>query len=462
MDRLLDCLAWLYVDATLGATVLLGSVALVMIGCGQPARRLVLERLAILGALAILPLSFLEPVRRTWIRFPMPRGLRIDPFWVSPFIVGRVLLGMSLVGVLVGFLGLLLGWIGARRWLSRTIEPSPETQELLESLQFEGLCWRPRTRVSAHVRRPVLLGTLRPTILIPPDLEEPDQIESLRLGLLHELAHARRFDPLFGFLGHIAASLWFFVPPLWWVRRQMRLDQEFLADRDASAIYGTGPAYASSLVGMAETGREAHPASSASAEKDGVGVSALFQRILMLIRCPYPVESKAPFWWMIFSVALVGGGTVLAAGVAVRPGLEVGSVDEASQDASKHGAFHIARLMFESRPPGPDGRVPPYTLLQKLPRRFEMVVEVFAEPAQLSDIELAGRRLGPLPREALVKRTSPAYHKVRMVRNGGAIQLWVAGQVIPPNPLDRPPTLMLELRPGPGQTGQFRNLVLSW
>ena len=87
-------------------------------------------------------------------------------------------------------------------------------------------------RLVAAVQRPVLVGFVRTTILIPSSYDEPEaSAEFLKLSLLHELAHAEQSDPWFGTIASLAQSVWFFLPHVWWLRSQLMIDQEFMADQ---------------------------------------------------------------------------------------------------------------------------------------------------------------------------------------------------------------------------------------
>ena len=123
-------------------------------------------------------------------------------------------------------------------------------------------------RVSSAVQRPVLVGLLRTTILIPSSYEEPEaSAEFLKLSLLHELAHAEQSDPWFGTIASLAQSVWFFLPHVWWLRSQLMIDQEFMADHAASLRYGTSKGYAASLLSLADS-RPARGRTSAAAPAD--------------------------------------------------------------------------------------------------------------------------------------------------------------------------------------------------
>ena len=46
----------------------------------------------------------------------------------------------------------------------------------------------------------------------------------------------------------LAQSVWFFIPFLWWLRVQLRTDQEYLTDYRTAQIAGSAPGYAARLV----------------------------------------------------------------------------------------------------------------------------------------------------------------------------------------------------------------------
>lgn len=62
MGAWVDCPGGMLLDATLAATVLSSLVVMAMLGCRQPAQLLCLARAAVLGALALIPLTWLAPL----------------------------------------------------------------------------------------------------------------------------------------------------------------------------------------------------------------------------------------------------------------------------------------------------------------------------------------------------------------------------------------------------------------
>ena len=73
---------------------------------------------------------------------------------------------------------------------------------------------------------PVLIGVIRPLILLPPAALCGWSIEQLEMVLLHELAHLRRWDNVINIFQRIVESLLFFHPVVWWLSGWLRLERE--------------------------------------------------------------------------------------------------------------------------------------------------------------------------------------------------------------------------------------------
>ena len=78
--------------------------------------------------------------------------------------------------------------------------------------------------VCDRIAAPILVGVLRPMILLPAAALAGWDSQQLEMVLLHELAHVRRHDNLVNLLQRIVESLLFFQPMVWiisgWVRRE--------------------------------------------------------------------------------------------------------------------------------------------------------------------------------------------------------------------------------------------------
>jgi beta-lactamase regulating signal transducer with metallopeptidase domain len=102
---------------------------------------------------------------------------------------------------------------------------------------------------------PFVCGAGWPVLVLPRGtlaVLEPAQLQQV---LLHELAHVRRRDLLWGWLPEVARAVWWFNPVAWWVAAQVRLERELACDQLALAHGGASAAdYAETLVRVVSPG----------------------------------------------------------------------------------------------------------------------------------------------------------------------------------------------------------------
>jgi beta-lactamase regulating signal transducer with metallopeptidase domain len=509
----IDRVGLILFDATLSTTVFLSLVVLALLVCRQPTRRLLIARVALVAALAMIPLVALAPLPRFDLMravvaadliptFPRPKLDRDDPLPAARAggepapssrahfpsdlrsvgsYVARGLTLLDLAGIGTGFAWLLLGFAGAR-WLIRSAQqPTVQTIELYERLLSEAgdARLRPVLLVSARVHHPVVLGWWSPTILIPPSLEGVNRDpEYLRLSILHEMAHVEQSDHRYGMVASVAQTIWFFLPQMWWLRSRLLIDQEFLADRAAARRYGTSSGYAASLLALAQS-RSASTAASRppAAELSWTGgartdvPSPLFQRVLMLLHCPFRVEMRLRRTWSWASRFAVIAVSILSACLLFRwPDSEAFRRAGRWGTASRPYTFRVTDFVAEPLIFSPGSRALPYVLPVVLPSQFDLTVEVLSSLADLAHVRLAGHPLGPMetagagsgPERDSLTLAAKSWHQVRLERDGQNLRLWVDGRSIPVALSPEAMTEWLTIEPGPGTATQFRNLVLAW
>ena len=164
-----------------------------------------------------------------------------------------------LMGAMVFWLRLTGGWISAQRLRSRSVRPAPPGwQQAFDRLRTRMLIARPvRLLVSALVEVPVVVGWLRPVVLVPVGVLAglpPEQIEAL---LLHELAHIRRHDYLVNLMQSAVEALLFYHPAVWWISGHIRAERELCCDHVAVSVHGSALTYALALAEL-ESARPAH------------------------------------------------------------------------------------------------------------------------------------------------------------------------------------------------------------
>ena len=221
------------------------------------------------------------------------------PFWMA----GVLAIGLYRLG----------GWTAAQR-LRRVgvCAASTAWQQRLSQLAQAIGAWKPRVLLESSLAEvPVVIGHLRPAILVPAGLLTglpPGQVEAI---LLHELAHIRRSDYLVNLAQTLMESLLFYHPAVWWVSATMRAEREKCCDDMVVAIQGDAGGYAAALVTLEErrwTGRE--PALAATGGN-------LMNRIRRLLNQP---EKTRPAAALVLSTGLLlGAFCFFAAAQQTRP-----------------------------------------------------------------------------------------------------------------------------------------------
>jgi hypothetical protein len=294
---------------------------------------------------------------------------------------------------------------------------------------------------------------------------------------LHELAHVERYDYGFNAVANLAQSVWFFLPHTWWLRSRLMIDQEFLADQSAARRYGASSQYAAALLSMAADAspepRDSLVASATSAPAIGKPdvPSALFQRILMLLHCPFPIETRTPRLWSWTWNLAVLATLVLATCLVIRwPDLEPPGASSSTQTSPAANRFHIARFVAEPHPGAPNGRSFAYLMPLPLPQRFDLDVEVCSTPNGLDQIRIAGyplKNVPPLPltHAPILASRSPdgkSWRHVHVHRDHESVTVEIDGQPLSDEPMPEVVSEYLTIEPGPQGPAEFRDLTVSW
>ncbi|MBL0211847.1 MAG: M56 family metallopeptidase [Holophagaceae bacterium] len=143
-----------------------------------------------------------------------------------------------------GAAAMLLRFGGGMLWLERTYlaqaSPAPEALattcgRLAQSLKLSRTV---RILTSLRAETPLVIGWLRPIILVPSSALLHLSPEALEAVLAHELAHIHRGDYLINLLQTLAESFLFFHPAAWWLSRQIRELREHCCDDVAATLCG--------------------------------------------------------------------------------------------------------------------------------------------------------------------------------------------------------------------------------
>jgi beta-lactamase regulating signal transducer with metallopeptidase domain len=127
-----------------------------------------------------------------------------------------------------------------------------EHAELAETLRENIIGREVALLVSDEVRIPTALGFLRPAIVLPAWALHELSSEELKVILLHELAHLRRWDSWTNLAQKFLKAVFFFHPAVWWIEGRLELEREMACDNMVLEQTANPARYAASLVSIAE------------------------------------------------------------------------------------------------------------------------------------------------------------------------------------------------------------------
>lgn len=237
-----------------------------------------------------------------------------------------IVVGCWLIGVLSLSVFHCSTWIFVQRLKSKsTATVTQSLQQTLTRLSQQMGVPRPvRLLQSILVDSPVVIGALRPVILLPASLIlqlPPDQLESL---LAHELAHVLRHDYLINLMQTAIETLLFYHPAVWWIGRQVRQEREHCCDDITVCHTRDRTVYVKALAAVAGIRM---PAMSPAAS--GGQLSQRLRRILRI----RPADPAQPSRWIagLGLLAFVGLFSIISA-LPKQPAVAEQSNEQTSDD----------------------------------------------------------------------------------------------------------------------------------
>ena len=239
-------------------------------------------------------------------------------------------LPLLVVAWLLGLLAMSLRMLGGLLYVQRLrryrVRPLPAVwQERLAALAARGGVRGPVALLeSALVRVPLVVGHLRPVILLPLGTVAGLSPAYLEAILAHELAHVLRRDYLVNLLQTVAEVLFFYHPAVWFVANCVRTERENCCDDTATALVGGDPLrLALALTALAEWSQSAVvPAAPRLALAVMGRRGALLNRVRRLVQrrpaAPTLAEGLMAGALVLGGLSLLGGSVVLA-GPLARP-----------------------------------------------------------------------------------------------------------------------------------------------
>jgi len=123
-------------------------------------------------------------------------------------------------------------WRALMRLTQSWAESSVELDAALLSLKKRfAILQRVRVLVSERVDTPMLVGWLRPVVLLPAAVVLGFPRQQIELIVAHELCHLRRYDHLVNFAQVLVETVFFYHPVVHWISREVRNERELCCDK---------------------------------------------------------------------------------------------------------------------------------------------------------------------------------------------------------------------------------------
>jgi len=105
---------------------------------------------------------------------------------------------------------------------------------------------------SMRIESPMVIGWLKPVVLMPRQLLTSLTETEIYAVLAHELAHIRREDFIVNLLQTFLCNVFFFHPGVWWMSNRIDEEREHCCDDLAVAATGPATSYAKTLINVSE------------------------------------------------------------------------------------------------------------------------------------------------------------------------------------------------------------------
>jgi beta-lactamase regulating signal transducer with metallopeptidase domain len=293
----------------------------------------------------------------------------------SPRQIGpsSVLLAVWIAGVVINFIGLLLGFWRLRRIAVRAtiVRGGPWFDTARQLSEHFGV----RTPVTLlQSDRPALLmtwGVFAPKVLLPVDAASWD-VDRIRVVLAHEFAHIRRHDWIVQIGSELLRILNWFNPLVWLASARLRLESERACDDAVVNLGVSGSEYAEHLLDLARQWGRAGPGPRADVPFPAVAIvprsSQLERRVTAMLnvavrRHPISRTVRAATLVAILAVAIpialfaqntfvTISGTIVDQSGGVLPGVEVMVIDRARPAQRRTVTDGAGRFRFVGVPQG--------------------------------------------------------------------------------------------------------------
>lgn len=237
--------------------------------------------------------------------FAWARELSLAARPLLPWAVGLWMTGVSILSLrLVG------GWFWLLRLRTRLAEPAGACWQMT----LNGIARRMKVNMDVRILRSwavdtlMVVGWVKPLVLVPAAALAGLSPEALEAVLAHELEHVRRHDYLVNLIQSVLEVLLFYHPAVWWISAQIRQERELCCDDAAVALCGDPILYARALAALEGLRGDPLPATRLAPAAHGGTLMNRIQRLLSPTLPPSPTRRAGVL--AALAVTALGAGTV--------------------------------------------------------------------------------------------------------------------------------------------------------
>ncbi len=226
-------------------------------------------------------------------------GWNLEP--MLPWLVGCWICGVLIIG-----LRSLWNWRRLSLLVRQASEPSPYWRaRLAHACERFGLLRPVRLLCSASAITPMLIGWIRPVILLPASMFSGFTPQQIELIIAHELGHIRRWDYLANLIQVVIETVLFYHPVVHWISRDVRNARESCCDDIVLSVAEGNPlTYARTLADLEELRQDLNLAAPALGAAGGV----LLTRIRRIVGATDEMLDPLPrsnAWPLLLAIAAI-------------------------------------------------------------------------------------------------------------------------------------------------------------
>jgi len=311
--------------------LLVAGVAALLWALGADVRTRHRAWLAVLAVAVLMPLRgmdhspsaapgpvFVPSVQAAPVEIPVaeapPPVHRSKPMLVFGEVSGRWLVRFYLAVSVFFAWRIARSWFAAQRLLrlARSIDLAPRALAIFAQVADGQGVPLPRLRQSDETISPVVIGAVRPVLLLPAGFDRLKDDE-VRAALSHEFAHLARRDYLVNLICQLFTLPLAWHPAIHYVHKRIRDTREMLCDAVAAEEMASPVRYATCLVAFALRALDGHDAALSTQGVSMFDNRILEERILQLTQAPEQPDRST----RLARLAGASAGLVLAVAMAL-------------------------------------------------------------------------------------------------------------------------------------------------